>query len=98
MGLLSTRPFVTSNRASLCKRREKGCSTYSLSCPPPWSSRLCKSSAGIAGAQAATQHAGHDTPSHPERVTLKYEQDLWARACKGLTEVRTILEDIAESE
>ena len=49
-------------------------------------------------AQAATPHAGHDTPSHPERVTLKYEQDLWARACKGLTEVRTILEDIAESE
>jgi NitT/TauT family transport system substrate-binding protein len=48
MSLLSTRQFVTSNRESLCKRREKGWSNYSLSCPPPWSSRLCKSSAGIA--------------------------------------------------
>jgi hypothetical protein len=49
-------------------------------------------------AKDATQHAGHDTPSPPEGVTLKYEQDLWERACKGLTEVRTLLEDLEESE
>jgi hypothetical protein len=49
-------------------------------------------------AKKAIQHAGHGTPSHPEGVTLQYEQDLWERACKGLTEVRTILEDIEESE
>jgi hypothetical protein len=49
-------------------------------------------------AQEATQHVGHDTTSHPEGVTLKYEQDLWERACKRLTEVRTMLEDIEESE
>jgi hypothetical protein len=49
-------------------------------------------------AKDATQHAGHDTPSPPEGVTLKYEQDLWKRACKCLTEVRTILEDLEESE
>src|SRR4029450_13095651 len=35
MSLLSTRQFVTSNRESLCTRREKGWSNYSLSCPPP---------------------------------------------------------------
>src|SRR4029453_18628054 len=35
MSLLSTRQFVTSNRESLCTRREKGWSNCSLSCPPP---------------------------------------------------------------
>jgi hypothetical protein len=49
-------------------------------------------------AKDAIQHAGHDTSAPPERVTLKYEQDLWTRACKGLTEVRTLLEDLEESE
>ena len=49
-------------------------------------------------AQDATQHVSHDTPSHPERMTLKYEQDLWERACKGLNAVRIILEDLEESE
>jgi hypothetical protein len=33
MGLRSTRQGVTSNRESLCKRRAKGWSSYSLSCP-----------------------------------------------------------------
>src|SRR4030095_3416703 len=59
--LLSTRQFVTSNRESLCKRREKGGSNYSRSCPPPWSSRLCKSSAGI----AAARQCAPDNPRPP---------------------------------
>jgi len=44
------------------------------------------------------QHAGHDTPLSQEGATLKYEQDLWQRVCTSLTEVRTLLEDIEESE
>jgi hypothetical protein len=40
MGLLSTRQPVMSNRESLCKRREKGWSNHSLSCPLPWSPRI----------------------------------------------------------
>ena len=44
------------------------------------------------------QHAGHDTPLAPEGATLQYEQDLWQRVCTSLTEVRTLLEDIEESE
>src|SRR5262245_32114392 len=44
------------------------------------------------------QHAGHDTPLAPEGATLKYEQDLWQRVCTSLTEVRTLLEDLEESE
>ena len=49
-------------------------------------------------AKAESEHAGHDTPSSPEGQTLKYEQALWERVCNGLTEVRTILEDLEESE
>jgi len=49
-------------------------------------------------AKEEIQHAGHDMSPNPEGMTLKYEQDLWERACKGLTEVRTILADIEESE
>src|SRR5713101_5420210 len=48
MGLLSTRQPVMSKRESLCKRRAKGWSNHSLSCPLPWSTKLHKSSAGIA--------------------------------------------------
>src|SRR6266480_4412961 len=44
------------------------------------------------------QHAGHDTPLSQEGATLKYEQDLWQQVCTSLTEVRTLLEDIEESE
>jgi hypothetical protein len=44
------------------------------------------------------QHAGPDTPLSPEGVTLQYEQDLWQRVCTSLTEVRTLLEDLEESE
>jgi len=44
------------------------------------------------------QHAGHATPLAPEGATLKYEQDLWQRVCTSLTEIRTLLEDIEESE
>jgi hypothetical protein len=49
-------------------------------------------------AQEERQHAGHDTPLSHEGVTLKYEQDLWQRVCTSLTEARTLLEDIEESE
>ena len=49
-------------------------------------------------AKEERQHAGHDTPLSPEGATLKYEQDLWQRVCTSLTEVRTLLEDIEESE
>src|SRR6516164_3032394 len=49
IGLLSTRQPVISNRASFCTRREKGWSNHSLSCPLPWSPKIHKSSAGIAG-------------------------------------------------
>ena len=44
------------------------------------------------------QHPGHDTHLSQEGATLKYEQDLWQRVCTSLTEVRTLLEDIEESE
>ena len=44
------------------------------------------------------QHTGHDTPLSQEGATLTYEQDLWQRVCTSLTEVRTLLEDIEESE
>ena len=44
------------------------------------------------------QHAGHDTPLSQEGATLQYEQDLWQRVCTSLTEVRTLLEDLEESE
>ena len=54
--------------------------------------------AAQARAKEARQQAGNGTPPMPEAETLKYEQDLWERACKGLPEVRTILEDIEESE
>jgi hypothetical protein len=49
-------------------------------------------------AKAEMQHTGHDTPLSEEGQTLKYEQDLWQRVRTGLTEVRTLLEDIEESE
>ena len=48
-------------------------------------------------AKEEIQHAGHDTPLQ-EGATLTYEQDLWQRVCTSLTEVRTLLEDIEESE
>src|SRR6516162_11682381 len=54
IGLLSTRQPVISNRASFCTRREKGWSNHSLSCPLPWSPKIHKSSAGIAGVAALT--------------------------------------------
>ena len=44
------------------------------------------------------QHAGHDPSLSPEGAPLKYEQDLWQRVCTSLTEVRTLLEDLEESE
>ena len=44
------------------------------------------------------QQAGNGTSPMPEGETLKYEQDLWQRVCTSLTEVRTLLEDIEESE
>ena len=43
-------------------------------------------------------HAGHATPRAPEGATLQYEQALWQRVCTSLTEVRTLLEDLEESE
>lgn len=49
-------------------------------------------------AKEEVQHAGHDTPLSREGETLKYEQALWERVRTGLTEVRTVLEDLEESE
>jgi hypothetical protein len=49
-------------------------------------------------AREARSHASHDTPAPPDAATLKYEQALWERACQSLTELRTILEDLEESE
>ena len=54
--------------------------------------------AAQARAKEETQHTGHDTPVSPEGATLQYEQDLWTRVRTSLTEVRTLLEDIEESE
>jgi hypothetical protein len=54
--------------------------------------------AAQARAKEEIQQAGHDTPLSQEGATLKYEQDLWARVRTSLTEVRTLLEDIEESE
>ena len=44
------------------------------------------------------QHAGHATPLSKEGATLQSEQDLWQRVGTSLPEVRTLLEDIEESE
>ena len=49
-------------------------------------------------AKEEIQHAGQDTPLAQEGATLRYEQDLWQRECTSLTEIRTLLEDIEESE
>ena len=49
-------------------------------------------------AKEESEHARHDTPIAQEGQTLKYEQALWERVCTGLTELRTILEDLEESE
>ena len=49
-------------------------------------------------AKGELQHAGHDTPLSQEGATLQYEQDLWQRVCTSLTEIRTLLEDLEESE
>jgi hypothetical protein len=49
-------------------------------------------------AKAEIEQAGHDTSFSQEGETLKYEQALWERVHTGLTEVRTILEDLEESE
>jgi hypothetical protein len=54
--------------------------------------------AAQARAKEERPHAGLDTSLAPEGATLKYEQDLWQRVCTSLTEVRTLLEDIEESE
>jgi hypothetical protein len=54
--------------------------------------------AAHARAKEEMPHASHDTPLSNEGVTLKYEQDLWQRVCTHLTEVRTLLEDLEESE
>jgi Skp family chaperone for outer membrane proteins len=49
-------------------------------------------------AKAEIEQAGHDTSFSQEGQTLKYEQALWERVHTGLTEVRTMLEDLEESE
>ena len=54
--------------------------------------------AAQARAKEESQHAGQDTSLAQEGATLKYEQDLWQRVGTSLTEVRTLLEDIEESE
>ena len=54
--------------------------------------------AAQARAKEALEPASHATPLPQEGETLKYEQDLWQRVRTNLTEVRTLLEDIEESE
>jgi len=54
--------------------------------------------AAQARAKEAMAHASHDTPLPQEGEILKYEQDLWQRVRTNLTEVRTLLEDLEESE
>jgi len=49
-------------------------------------------------AKEARQHAGHAVFSGQEDETLKYEHALWEKAHTGLTVVRTVLEEIEESE
>ena len=49
-------------------------------------------------AKEESQHAGRDTPLASEGATLQYEQDLWQRVCTSLTEVRTLLAELEESE
>ena len=49
-------------------------------------------------AKAEIEQAGHDTSFSQEGETLKYEQALWERVRTGLTEVRTMLEDLEESD
>jgi len=49
-------------------------------------------------AKEEIEHARHATHSTQEGQTLKYEQALWERVSTGLTELRTILEDLEESE
>jgi Skp family chaperone for outer membrane proteins len=49
-------------------------------------------------AKAEIEQAGHDTAFSQEGQTLKYEQALWERVRTSLTEVRTMLEDLEESE
>jgi len=46
----------------------------------------------------AAKDLTHEVAQHQEDVTLKYEQDLWEKACKGLQDIRAVLEDIEESE
>ena len=46
----------------------------------------------------AAKERSKDKSQHQEDETLKHEQVLWEKACTGLTEVRTLLEDIEESE
>jgi hypothetical protein len=54
--------------------------------------------AAQARAKEALEPASRDTPLAHEGETLKYEHDLWQRVQTNLTEVRTLLEDIEESE
>lgn len=46
----------------------------------------------------AAKERSKEESQHQEDATLKYEQTLWEKACTGRTEVRTLLEDIEESE
>ena len=45
-----------------------------------------------------SQEATHGAPLTEEEQALKYEQDLWEKAHTGLTELRTVLEEIAQLE
>lgn len=49
-------------------------------------------------AQQEVQHAGDGTTPTEEKQTVKYEHALWEKAHAGLTELRTVLEEIEESE
>lgn len=45
-----------------------------------------------------SQASTHGAPLTTEEQALKHEQDLWEKACMGLTELRIVLEEIEASE
>ena len=45
-----------------------------------------------------SQESTHGAPLTEEEQAIKYEQALWEKAHTGLTELRTVLEEIAQLE
>lgn len=49
-------------------------------------------------AKEESQHADYGPLSHQEEEALKYEQALWDKVCTGLSEIRTLLEEVEQYE